>query len=141
MSAYGVPEDTAALVDWEAVEAKLAAAHNYWIATGGPHASPVWGLWRDETFVFSCSPRSRKAREIERDAGVVVHLESGADVVIVEGVAQRIEPDADLTAAYSEKYGPTEPDVGSWYVVRPGRAFAWEEASFPNDVTRFDFTS
>jgi len=139
MSAYGVPTDTAGMLTWRWSEDRLAESHNYWVVTGGPHASPVWGLLRDDAFVFSCSPSSRKAREIAHDARIVVHLESGAEVVIVEGLAELIEPDAALLAAYSGKYGPTEPDVGNWYTVRPQRAFAWREATFPLSPTRFDF--
>ena len=140
MSAYGVPDDADGMMPWPWVSERLVDAHNYWVVTGGPHTTPVWGLWRDDTFVFSCGPGSRKAREIARDPHVVVHLESGADVVIVEGVAEQIESDAALAADMAAKYGPNDGGgEANWYVVRPQRAFAWQEASFPASPTRFDF--
>ena len=118
---------------------RLAGAHNYWIATTGPHASPVWAIWRDNGLVFSSGARSRKARDLAADPRLVVHLESGAEVVIVEGAAEQIEPSDELMEQYSAKYGPTEATVGNWYFVRPRRVLVWTEASYPKDATRFDF--
>jgi hypothetical protein len=126
------------MLPWSWAEERLAAAHNYWIATSGPHASPIWALWRDEALVFSCSPRSRKARELARDPRVVVHLESGADVVIIEGRAAQVDPDDDLMRSYSDKYGPTDPAIGDWYRVEPRRILAWTETAYPDDATCFE---
>jgi hypothetical protein len=131
------------MLPWAWAEERLVAAHNYWVATAsverGPHATPVWGLWRDGVFVFSCGPESRKARDLEADARLVVHLESGDDVVTIEGAAERTEPTPELLAAYGAKYGAFDPAIGNWYVVRPRRAFAWQEATFVRSPTRFDF--
>jgi len=138
MASYGVGDDPDGLLSWRWAEERLEAAHNYWVATSGPHASPVWGLWRDGSFVFSCSQGSRKARALARDPNIVVHLESGDDVVIVEGVAEPIEPAADLLEEYGSKYGPFGTD-GAWFAVRPDRALAWQESTFPKSTTRFDF--
>jgi hypothetical protein len=136
---YGVPTDPDGMLPWSWAEERLAAAHNYWVATVGPHASPIWAVWRDGAIVFSCSPTSRKARDLARDPRLVVHLESGAEVVILEGSAAQIDPTPELMAAYSEKYGPTDPGVGSWYRVAPERALAWREEDYPRSATRFDF--
>jgi pyridoxine/pyridoxamine 5'-phosphate oxidase len=136
---YGVPADADGMLSWSWADERLTAAHNYWVATAGPHASPIWAVWRDRTIIFSCSSTSRKARNLARDPRLVVHLESGADVVIVEGSADQIEPTAELMAAYSEKYGPTDPQVGNWYRVQPARVLAWREADYPRSATRFDF--
>ena len=136
---YGVPTDPDGMLPWSWAEARLAAAHNYWVATVGPHVSPVWAVWRDGAIVFSCGPTSRKARDLARNPRLVVHLESGAEVVIVEGRATRIDPTPELMAAYSEKYGPTDPAVGRWYRVEPERALAWREEDYPRSATRFDF--
>jgi len=141
MSAYGVPEHEQGMLPWAWAEERLVPAHNYWVATSGPHASPVWGLWRNNAFVFSCSPTSRKARSLARDPHIVVHLEGGDDVVIVEGEAEQVAPTPELLAEYAAKYGPVDADIGNWYAVRPRRAFAWQEATFPNSPTRFDFES
>jgi pyridoxine/pyridoxamine 5'-phosphate oxidase len=137
---YGVPTEAEGMVPWSWAEERLVAAHNYWVATAGPHASPIWALWQDDdTLVFSCDPTSRKARALAADPRIVVHLESGAEVVIVEGTAEQIEPSAELMKAYSAKYGPTDPAVGNWYSVTPRRALAWREEDYPRSATRFDF--
>jgi len=139
MSAYGVPDDEVGLLPWSWAEERLVSAHNYWIATSGPHASPVWALWRDGAVVFSCSPRSRKARELARDPRVVVHLESGDEVVIVEGEVQRVVADAVLVDEYERKYAHRADPGEGWYRVVPRRVLAWTEPGYPRDATRFDF--
>jgi hypothetical protein len=139
MSAYGVPDDSGGMLPWSWAEERLAAAHNYWIATSGPHASPVWALWRDGAVVFSCSPRSRKARELARDPRVVVHLESGDEVVIVEGEAERTVADEALIDDYERKYAYRADPAEGWYRVLPRRVLAWTEQGYPADATRFDF--
>lgn len=139
LAGYGVPSEDEGMVEWSWASGQLAGAHNYWLATSGPHASPVWAVWDGATLVFTCGATSRKARAIARDPHVVAHLESGAEVVIVEGEAARIEPTAELLAAYAEKYGPVDPSIGDWYRVTPHRALAWHERDYPLSATRFDF--
>lgn len=136
---YGIPDDTSGLLAWSWADERLRAAHNYWVATAGPHASPIWGLWRDSALLFSCGRESRKARALARDPRIVVHLESGDEVVIVEGVAEPVSAtDADIDA-YAEKYDFRADPGEGWYRVVPRRAFAWQEATYPNSATRFDF--
>lgn len=69
-------------------------ARNYWVVTtrsdGKPHSVPVWSIWLDETFYFGTDRRSRKGRNLATNPGLVVHLESGDDVVILEGVAEEV---------------------------------------------------
>jgi hypothetical protein len=127
------------MLPWSWAEQQLAAAHNYWVATSGPHASPVWGVWQDATLVFSCGAASRKARALAADPRIVVHLESGAEVVIVEGRAEQISISPELLAAYAEKYGPVSAEVGNWYRLAPTRVLAWREEDYPRSATRFDF--
>jgi hypothetical protein len=136
---YGVPDDAEGMLPWSWVEERLVPAHNYWIATAGPHASPIWAVWDESTLVFTCGATSRKARALAQDARCVVHLESGADVVIVEGVAEQLEPTPALLDDYSRKYGPTEASIGDWYRVLPRRVLAWREHDYPVSATRFDF--
>ena len=81
---YGVPKSEEGMLPWSWAEERLVPAHNFWVVTAGPHATPVWGVWRNHTFVFSCSPTSRKARSMAHDPHVVVHLERGDEVVIGE---------------------------------------------------------
>lgn len=127
------------MVPWAWAEERLRDAHNYWLATAGPHASPIWAVVRDDGIVFSCGATSRKARALARDPRVVLHLESGAEVVIVEGTAVRIEPTPELLAEYGRKYGPVEADIGDWYRVTLQRVLAWREEEYPRSATRFDF--
>jgi nitroimidazol reductase NimA-like FMN-containing flavoprotein (pyridoxamine 5'-phosphate oxidase superfamily) len=136
---YGVPEGEDGMLPWSWAAERLAQAHNYWVATSGPHASPVWALWRDESIVFSCGPRSRKARAIARNPSVVVHLESGDEVVIVEGRAEKIEVDDSVIDEYERKYAFRADKGEGWYRVVLRRVLAWTEANYPRDATRFDF--
>jgi hypothetical protein len=77
----------------------------------------------------------------------MIHLESGDDVVILEGMAEEI---SDLTqleplfAAYEAKYhinlAGEEGGGGPMYALRPQKAFAWLETDFPGGATRWQFT-
>jgi hypothetical protein len=98
-------------------------------------------------FFFSTDPTSRKARDIATGSTVVVHLESGDDVVVIDGPASSPEGGDWLqlvAAAYQEKYDtgvdPDNPDHGM-YVVRPTTAWAWREQDFPTSATRYNFSS
>jgi len=136
---YGVPDDDEGMLPWSWAAERLAAAHNYWIATVGPHASPVWALWRDGAIVFSCGPRSRKARDLARDPRLVVHLESGDEVVIVEGEAEPVTATAEVIDEYERKYAFRADPGEGWYRVVPKRVLAWTERDYPKSATRFDF--
>src|SRR5262249_47542848 len=131
----------------------LTAAIYFWLSTtrpgGRPHAVPLWGVWLDGAFYFDGSPETRKNRNLAQNPAIVVHLESGSEVVILEGTAAAApRPDRAfaerLAAAYATKYAergyrpsPDQWDNGGLYVVRPQKAFAWSE--FPTTVTRWRF--
>jgi hypothetical protein len=140
---YGITDDDA-LLPWSWAAERLTAAHNYWIATvsteRGPHAMPVWGLWREDSFVFSTGLTSRKARNLAADPRIVVHLESGEEVVVIEGAAESAEATVEVVDDYDAKYG-VRPDPGGdgWFRVRPRRAYAWRESDYPQSATQFDF--
>ncbi|HEY2073813.1 MAG TPA: pyridoxamine 5'-phosphate oxidase family protein [Gaiellaceae bacterium] len=136
---YGVPEEAEGMLPWSWAAKRLADAHNYWVATNGPHSSPVWAIWRDEALVFSCGARSRKARALALDPRIVVHLESGDEVVIVEGVAEPTTADDSMIDEYERKYAFRADKGEGWYRVAPKRVLAWTEAGFPGSATRFDF--
>jgi hypothetical protein len=99
---------------------------------------PVWGIWHDGAVLFGTSPSSVKARNLERDPRLVVHLESGDEVVIVEGTAELIAIDETVLDAYEAKYDHRL-NVGQLLAVRPARAYAWTEADYPNNATRFEW--
>jgi hypothetical protein len=96
---------------WPQVAPRLAAARSYWLCTttpaGAPHAAPVWGVVTGGTLYLYSERRTVKARNLAADPRVVVHLESGEDVVIVRGTAQDLGAPADVpevVAALSAKY-------------------------------------
>jgi PPOX class probable F420-dependent enzyme len=146
---YGVPADTsgAALLPWSSAAERLAGARNYWLCTtrgdGRPHAMPVWAIWLDDALWFSSGRESQKSRNLERDPRCVVHLESGDDVVVLDGDVSE-EGDADAFArfadVYEQKYAyrPTA-DLGAVYVFRPRSAYTWHESDFPKSAARWVF--
>jgi PPOX class probable F420-dependent enzyme len=149
--AYGLgeaPADGSAL-PWSRVVEWLTGARSYWVCTtradGRPHSMPVWGLWLDGTVWFSTDPRSLKARNLESRPDVVVHLESGDEVCVLEGTATRVrdaEPLQRFDDAYLEKYDVRPSAMGEAagvYVVHPTVALAWAEADFATSATRFTF--
>jgi hypothetical protein len=48
----------------------------------------VWGLWQDGAFLFSTGSKSRKARNLAKNANCVVATEDAHEAVIVEGKAE-----------------------------------------------------
>ena len=142
---YGIPDDLEGLLPWEHAVGRLQAARNYWVATTGadgrPHARPVWGVVVDGVLHFGGGPDTVWSRNLDRDPRVCVHLESGDDVVVVEGTVSRITEAGDprlvraddaYEAKYEMRHGPP------MWVLSPERAFAW--ASFPTDATRWSFS-
>lgn len=151
---YGLPETSEGLLEWAQVEARLRAAKHYWLTTvrpdNTPHSVPRWGVWVDGRFWYDGAPTTRHARNLTGNPSCTLTLESGTEVVIVEGVSTpaRADPDdlgAALSAAfakYAPEYAP-EPDAwadeagGGLRVLTPARALAW--FAFPADCTRFRF--
>lgn len=139
---YGIPEEKEGMLPWEFVDAQMAAARNYWLATvrpdGRPHAMPVWGVWLEGVFYCSGGPTTRWNRNLAANPNLVVHLESGDNVVILEGQAQRVSDPAlvaRIDAAYLAKYDT--PHGEPMWALRPRLAFAWTD--YPTTVTRFQF--
>jgi pyridoxine/pyridoxamine 5'-phosphate oxidase len=149
---YGMPAVTSLddTVSWSWVDDQLTRARNYWIASsrpdGRPHAMPVWGIWLDGQLVFGTDRDSRKGRNIAQNPAVVVHLDSGDEVVILEGVAEEVTDGAVLDAAdtaYHAKYDVhlvSAPGAVVIYAVRPKVAFAWLERDFFK-ATRWRFAT
>jgi hypothetical protein len=149
-AAYGAPTDASgvALVRWSWAVEQLETARNYWICTtrrdGRPHAAPVWGVWLDGALWFSTSPESQKGRNIARGSTVLAHLESGDDVIIVEGQAAPAHEGLErFVEAYREKYDwevdTANPDTPV-YVLRPRVAQTWRESQFPRSAVRWVFS-
>lgn len=91
-------------------------------------------MWRDN--------QTRWARNLATNPNIVVHRESGDDVVIIEGVGEkRTEENTDLSLieridnAYETKY-----DIHHgtpFWRVQPRVVFAWSE--YPDNATRWTF--
>jgi hypothetical protein len=140
---YGVPSEPEGMLLWSWAEAQLQTSRNYWIVSvrpdGSPHSAPVWGLWVDGAVVFSTSPDSRKGLNLARDPRVVINLESGDDVVILEGEVESTPLDDRLAGLYEAKYDYRPGGEGDWYSLRPRVVYAWREQEYPRSVTRFSF--
>lgn len=147
----GYLENPKALLPWSHVVQRLTEAKHYWLCTvrpdGRPHAVPKWAVYVNDKLYFDGSPETRHAQNIAQNPHVVVHLESGEDVVIVEGVAKEsTRPTADLAAeiarAYTEKYAergyapePDQWDQGGLFEIELRTVIAWTQ--FTEDPTRF----
>ena len=147
---YGTESDRESLA-WDAVHEQLAAAGTYWVvatANGFPHPRPVWCVWADDVLHLSIgSPVLTRA--VFGDPRVTVHLDSGTDVVIVEGTAT-VEPDppAAVVAAYDAKYewSYSVGEYGPMTRVDPVAVLAWRSAGWAgrdgfSQVGRWRFTS
>jgi hypothetical protein len=118
---------------WSWATGRLKEARNYWIATtrpdGRPHSRPVWGVWLDNAFYFSTG--SLAAQNLATHPAITVHLESGNEVVIIEGVAEMVGDFSlveRVVSLYNEKYNwNVDPNQlpGPFFAVRPQVAFGW----------------
>ena len=140
-------------LSWAEVAARLAAARNYWLCTtmpsGAPHAAPVWGVVGGCILYLYSERRTVKARNLAADPRVVVHLESGEDVVIVRGIAEDLGPPAQVpdvvqalaakyTSADDQHYLPhADPDFDVVYAIRPQSAMMWHLADYENSQRRW----
>jgi pyridoxamine 5'-phosphate oxidase-like protein len=140
---------------WTWATERLNKARNYWIATtrsnGEPHSRPVWGIWLDNTFYFSTG--SLAAANLVTRPAITVHLESGSEVVIIEGVAEPVNNTTlveQVVSLYNQKYNwNLDPHNVSdpFYAVRPKVAFGWHfdeselnpESSGLETATRWHF--
>jgi len=146
---YRIRSDEKGLVAWKDVVAKLEKAKNYWICStrpdGRPHAMPVWGAWANGVVCFGTDRTSRKARNLVANPAVSVHLDSGDDVVIIEGRVREITDKREMSAAdaaYAKKYKmklSDAPGDSCFFAVVPRVVFAWHERNFADSPTRWRF--
>ncbi len=117
---------------WGDISQRLTTANLYWMITvrrdGRPHAVPLVGVWRDDTFFFCTGEQEQKMRNIQTNASVVVTAgplgaegwSRGKDIA-VEGRAERVLDDTELISlagAWFDKYGD------DWrFVARNGQFF------------------
>ena len=129
LSGYVSSEKSGKLLPWSWVDSRMKSARNYWIGThtkGYPSSRPVWGIWRDTQLYFSSG--SAIVRNIARDPRVQVNLESGDELVIIEGRGKPLDQ-SDLAfwlREFNEKYHWDMPKtVDGAFEVVPARVLAW----------------
>jgi PPOX class probable F420-dependent enzyme len=138
---------------WAEVAGRLSAARTYWLGTtmpsGAPHAAPVWGAVVGETLYLYSERRTVKARNLAADPRLVLHLESGEDVLIVRGTATDAGTPAqvpEVVAALAAKYTrpgdrpylpDADPDFDVVYAIRPRSAMAWRMDDYEGSQRRW----
>ena len=147
MPGYGVEESEQGMLTWEWAVERLTTSRDYWIATihpdGRPNVTPVWGAWVDDAVWFSCSPGSRKARNLARDPRLTVTTDDAEAYVAVEGTAE-LTPEGvtAFTAAANAKYGGGLTEeffaANALYRVRATKVLALTEADFTGSPTCWD---
>ena len=129
---YGRASDRPALA-WSWVEQQLTDAGTFWVVgrtQGHPHPRPVWGVWHAQRLHLSLGSPAL-VRAVRQDPAVTVHLESGTDVVIVEGFAAAGLPNEQaLIHAYNRKYDwdYRVEQYGHLTSVEPTTVMAWRAA-------------
>ncbi len=159
MSDYGVDDPAWEALPWSWAADRLVANKNYWLvsasADGRPHALPVWGAWDDDEhrFVFSCSPKARKAKNLRANPRCVLTVDDTVECISVEGVARDLDDDERRRVwaeRYLTKYRPHSSELQLDYIlsnlmieVVPERAFGIieDEALFATRATRWVFTT
>jgi hypothetical protein len=134
------------LLPWSHVVERLEAATNYWIATtsakGRPHVTPIWAAWVDGALYFDGIFTALWTKNMTANPAISIHLESGTDVVILDGDTEDTVPDPDLGArivdAFATKYvAPLPQPARGIYRLRLRTVRAWTR--FPDDATRWVF--
>ncbi len=137
---------------WEWVASRLTEAKHYWLcsvrADGRPHVVPRWCVFVEGRIYYDGSPETRHARNIEKNPYVSVHLESGSEAIILEGIARAAgKPSPELGKKLSQAYKkykemgyapkPNAWDEGGLFVFTPRQCIAW--SNFTKDPTKFVF--
>jgi hypothetical protein len=146
-------QDPGKLLSWSDVETRLGEAVHYWLCTvypdGRPHVVPKWAVLVNGMFYFDGSPETRHAKNIALHPQVALHLESGAEAVICEGIATAIlNPALNLrekaAEAYTQKYAemgysPTQEmwENGVLFEIRLKKVLAW--TALMKNATKFEF--
>jgi PPOX class probable F420-dependent enzyme len=151
MPGYGILDATSGtgLLPWAWATGRLAASHDYFVATvtpdGRPHLMPVWGVWADDSLWFSVAPGSRKSRNLAASARIAVATDDALAPVVVEGTARRVsDPGAveRFAAAVNAKYDSDYPVQffadNACFAVVPEAVFGIDTEDFAGSPTRWD---
>jgi len=149
----GYADNPVSYVNWEWVAEQMTESKNYWFSSvrpdGRPHVVPRWGVFIDNKLFYDGSPETRHTQNILENPNVSLHLESGNQVVMMEGVSKPAEKPTNefahqLAEAIGNKYGkdgyspkPDQWDEGGLYVFTPRQCIAW--TVFYEDPTKFVF--
>jgi hypothetical protein len=126
-------------VDWDSVVEKLDAgsapapdapnSRTTWLATinedGRPHVTAVGALWLHGGFWFQTGARTRKGRNIARDARCSIAVSVLDADVVIEGDAMPVtEPSdvAEIARAWADRGWPAEPDQSGSGITAPFNA-------------------
>ena len=140
---YGTNQSPDGLLPWSWASERLERAKNFWVVTvrpdGRPHAVPVWGAFVEQRFYFDGG--GRKAINLKTNPHVAVHLESGDEVVSLEGIYDNSAvPDPALferiRASYRARYDYQPETPEQLYVIKPAFVLGWKEFTNP---TRWRF--
>ena len=73
---------------------RLETERNYWLVTvrrdGFPQARPVWGVWSELGLFLSVGHGGLQRAESRPEMPITVHTDDAVDVVIVEGIVDRV---------------------------------------------------
>lgn len=154
LGATGQLDYDSGMLSWEFVESRMREALNFWIASAGidgrPHAVPIWGAWLDDVFYFVGV--GRKIRNLRANPQAVVHLESGDEVVLIEGRFEEVcHPGRELLQQVDEEFirkyltyrpseqlnnkGKSEFPPEGLFAVYPQLVIAW--SGMASDATRW----
>ncbi|ASO21832.1 PPOX class probable F420-dependent enzyme [Actinoalloteichus hoggarensis] len=105
----------------DAASKRLTTERTTWLCTvrpdGSPHVTPVWFVYRDDTWWISTQEGNRKTRNLIAEPRVSLALPDGDAPLVAEGravVHRELHP--EIVAAFAEKYDGwdlTEPGYGS----------------------------
>ena len=137
----GYVDNPISSLSWEYAVQRLTESKNYWLCSvrpdGRPHSIPRWGVFMDDKFYYDGSPETIHARNILKNPNVSLHLESGDEALIAEGISAPYEkpvPEfaARLSKAFCAKYekfgyapGPEQWNGGGLYEFTLFKVLAW----------------
>ena len=155
---HGYVDKPVSFLTWDWVAAQLTESKHYWLCSvrpptpeapgGRPHVVPRWCVYLDGKIYYDGSPETRHAHNIEINPHVSLHLENGAQAIILEGTAAPAgKPSPELGKMLSQAYKkykemgyapkPNSWDKGGLFVFTPRQCIAW--SNFTQDPTKFIF--
>jgi hypothetical protein len=151
-----MPDDAPVPLGWPEIAGRLAPARLLWLHTtglaGAPQVTAVWGAVVNECLYLYTERTTVKARNLTADPRAAIHLESGADVVIVYGeLADVGNPSASpaVLDAFAAKYDRPEeqpflpgsnPAFDVLYELEPRRALLWQLPDSEASMRRWSST-